>query len=333
MEFIEIEKILGKKDLTNELISNYKNGKKINLSSSDKKKVQGYIEYNAFKTRFIATLNYIVLGLIYDKKATLETIRRKGILRYSKYLKMKNFPEPLSKRIICLSTDLKLLNNEQSYFNSIYNFAPAYRIMEEQKQLIVSGIKHFSKRPKRNGFSPSIIKTLLAALDLLFLTNYYPPERENPNSLTFYIKEDIAEAVSLIIYLKHEIFGFQSSDSYLVDEDYIVSNELENILLPACHFKALQEFEIMIDHYSYICIREKNILSIIPPYPELEKSIRIGYVRTELQEQYDFKELKHIASFEEICDKFMKIPKIHVFKYTEENNYPRYRIEILVSCL
>lgn len=200
--------------------------------------------------------------------------------------------------------------------------------MKEKRLLIINQLKKFSRRPKINGISPSIVKTLLAALDLLFLTEYYPPERENPNSLKFYIKEEIAEAVSYIIYLKHKIYGFQNSDSFLVDEDYIVSNELENILLPACHLKALQEFEIMIDHYSYICVRKKNHIRIKPPYPEIEKSIRIGYIRSDLQKGYDFKEFKHITSFEEVCDKFLKLPNLDVFKYVEDNNYPRYRIEV-----
>lgn len=328
MNFHEIEQAFNKKDLSKELLRNYKDDEKINLSNSEKKKAQKYIEEYSAKLKFLPTLNYIVLGLVYDREKTLATIKRKGILRYSKYLESKNFPEPLSKAILSLSPELFLNESERQYFESILNLSPIYEIMKSLRGAIITEIKDFSKRPKIIGISPSIVKSLLAALDLLFITGYYPTERETPNSLKFYIKEDIAEAVSYIIYLKQKVFGLNDSDSYVVDEEYIVSNELEAILLPACHLKALQEYEIMVDHYSYTCIKDKNSIKIIPPYPDFEKSIRIGYIRSELQKEYDFQELKHIASFEEVCDRFLRIPEIDVFKHVEDNNYPRYRIEV-----
>lgn len=328
MDFHEIEQAFNKKDLSEELVRLYNEGKKLNLSISEKKKVQKQIEEYASGLKFFPSINYIVLGLLYDREKTLDTIRRKGILRYSKYLDTKNFPAALSEKILRLSPGLSLNSYDKQYFESLLNLAPIYEVMRNLKSKIIGEIKLFSKRPKIAGVSPSIVKSLLAALDFLFMTDYYPPERETSDSIKFYIKEDIAEAVSYIIYLKQEVFGFKDSDSYVIDEEYIVSNAIEAILLPACHLKKIQELEIMIDHFSYCCIRDKNNIRIVPPYPDLEKSIRIGYIRSDLQKGYDFKDFKDMVSLEDICDKLLHIPSLDVFKYVVTHDFSRYRIEM-----
>lgn len=328
MDFHEREQAFNKKDLSEELVRLYNEGKKLNLSISEKKKVQKQIEEYASGLKFLPSINYIVLGLLYDREKTLDTIRRKGILRYSKYLNTKNFPAALSEKILSLSPGLSLNSYDKQYFESLLNLAPIYEVMRNLRSKIIGEIKLFSKRPKIAGFSPSIAKSLLAALDFLFMTDYYPLERETPDSIKFYVKEDIAEAVSYIIYLKQEVFGLNDSDSYVIDDEYIVSNEIEAILLPACHLKKIQEIEIMIDHFLYYCMRDKNKIRIGPAYPDLEKSIRIGYIRSDLQKSYDLKDFKDMVSLEGICDKFLQIPNFDVFKYVVNHDYPRYRIEL-----
>jgi len=328
MNFNTIEKALAKRDISRELLKIDTPVEKLNLSNSEKRKVQKCIEIFSVKLKFIPTLNYITIGLLYDKENTLDTIRRKGLLRYSKYIEAKNFPEPLVKAILNLRPELHLSKADRLYFESILNFSPIYKIMKNLRAQIVKEMRSFSKKTKINRVSPSIVKTLLAKLDFLFMISFYPQERKTTNSIGFYFKEDIAEAISYIIHLKQEVFGLKQSDSYVVDEEYIVSDEINNILKMACHIKALQEYEIMIDHFSYTCIKDKNNIRIIPSSADFEKSIRIGYIRNELQHGYDFKEFKNIVSLEDLCDKFLSIQKFEVFKYVEDYNYPRYIIEI-----
>lgn len=142
MDFHGIEQAFNKKDISKELLRNYKDDEKINLSNPEKKKAQKYIEEYSAKLKFLPTFNYIVLGLIYDREKTLDTIKRKGILRYSKYLESKNFPEPLSKAILSLSPELFLNESEKQYFESILNLSPIYEIMNSLRGAIITEIKN-----------------------------------------------------------------------------------------------------------------------------------------------------------------------------------------------
>ena len=101
-------------------------------------------------------------------------------------MESKNFPEPLSKQIISLSSELRLTNTELQYFESIFNLSPIYKILKKLKRNIVNEIIKFSKRPKILETSPSIIKTLLAQVDYLFLVDYQPDKQnETTNSIKY----------------------------------------------------------------------------------------------------------------------------------------------------
>ncbi|MHB8108639.1 MAG: hypothetical protein ACYDHW_01245 [Syntrophorhabdaceae bacterium] len=329
MNFSDIEKSLTKTNLAHDLITNHA-GNQL-LPGFQKRKNQQYIEDYSAKTKFLPTLNSIILGLLYDKENTLNTIKRKGILRYSRYMEGKNFPESIVKAILELNPESFLTHTEIKYFESVLFLSPIHGIFKKLHDNIVAEIKKFSHRPKIAGFAPSIVKTLLAALEGLFLKDYYPSQRESPDSILFYIKEDIAEAISYIIYLKHKVVGLREADSYAMDYDYISSGELNKVLLPACHIKSLQALEIMIDHFSYICIKEKGTIRIVPPSIEFEKSIVLGYIRTDFQRMYasiDDDDFKETVAFEDVCEKFMSLEQHNVFKYKEEHGIARYRIEV-----
>lgn len=327
MDFFEIEKNIKKKDLSSSLIQQFRSGKKFSFSKSNKRTLLKNLEENALNAKFIPTLNYLILGLLYNKKETIDTIRRKGILRHSKYIEQKNIVEPLTKKIISLSDELYLEPSDIFYFNSIINLAHIYKILKQKRQAILSEIIGFKKRRKIKGHSPSLVKTLLAFVDILFLSNYYPTDREEPNSLKFFIKEDIAEAVSFLIFLKQHLLGLDETDALLVDEEYILSKKIDSIVLTACEIKVLKEFEIMIDHFSYECSTERNTIKIKAPFPDFEKSIRIGYIRSDLQTLYDYKESNKAVSLKQICQKLIKHPDLEVVKYTESLDLPRYIIE------
>ena len=325
MDFHQIEIEFTKRNLVKALLRDSATNKKLKLSKSEKKKMMGHIAEYSSKLKFIPTVNYIVLGLLYDREKTLDTIRRKGILRYSKYLGAKNFPEPMARAIVELADDLFLDKQDRQYFESIVNLSPIYELMKDLQREIANEIKRFLERRVMYGSPPSLLRTLLTAIDWLFVNNYNPSSLADSEKIEFYSKEEIAEAISYLIYFKHNIYKFSKSDSFLIDVDYLSSPELHSLLVSACKLKAIQEFEIMIDHYSYNCSRMQNKITISPFSQDFEKSIRIGYTHEYIQKGWDFEEFSHLDSFEEIIDELWNDGYLDFLEFADDHNYPRYR--------
>ncbi len=333
MSLLAIEKIFNKKDAVSQLILEYKKGNFLNLTASEKEIIHKGIEENVSHARFIASSNYIISGLLHDKDDTIELIKRKGLFRYSKYLETKNIIESLCNKILSLSGDLNLNQNQLKYFKTIKNLSPIYNILDQKRSSIINEIRNF-KKLQNKGIKKSLIKTLLVYIDSLFLKNYYPAQKECPQTLNYYSKEKISEAISYIIFLYKDLFGFEEIEKLLIDEGYILSKAIEKIILDACHFKDLREFEIMIDNFSYECISENQNIIIQPFIPDFEKSIKIGYIRTEQTKYYDFHyNFRNLGftSLENVINKlneFCKNHTIDLVKHTDSFNSPRYTIEI-----
>jgi len=168
---------------------------------------------------------------------------------------------------------------------------------------------------------------MLVYIESLFVQDYLPSQKKDPNVLSFYAKETIAEAISYIIYVHSEIFGIDNRDFGIIDESCALPGKIQNAILDACFIKQLQEFEIYVDHLSYTCNRIGKSLVIEAPFQELEKSIRLGYARNELQSFYGQVQHDHIVSIEQICGGISDKLKLDLVKYTSAGPYPRYRIE------
>jgi len=321
---------LTQKEVSSQLIKDSKCDNRLALSKSEKKKIFEQFEQSISKNKFGYSFNYLVLGLLYDKNSFLNNIKRKGIFRYSKYLNQKCIIENLVSEILLLSDYLELDNSIIEYFTSIKNLSPIHKILKNIRLDIINEIRKFKKKPSYCGYSRSLIKTLLAFIDYLFLIVYIPKQLNNPNSFDFHSRETISEAVSFIIYLYYEIYELKDQDFGIIDEDYILSNRIQKIIQDACYFKKLQEIEIYVDHFSYKCIRRNRQIVILPLSPNFEKSIRLGYIRTDFQKIYDDVVRKHddVLSLEEMYDRLKRELKVDLFKYTNKGPYPRYRIEI-----
>lgn len=332
MDFQGLIENITKKDLSETIIKDFETGNRLDLTGSEKGEIQRRIEEYALKTKFIPTLNYLVIGLLYDVTQTFDKIKRKGLFRYSTHLNNKNIIEPLFKRILELSDKLSLNRHEVLYLKSIINLSPLHKILKNCHRYLINEIVQFNKRPLVYGTKPSLVKTLISYLDYLFLIGYYPSKQEDPNALEFYGKEAISEAVSYIIFLKKEMYGLNESDGFMIDEDYVSNGRINELLLKACQFKKLQEFEILIEHFSYTCENKNNKVIIRPPAPDMEKSIRLGYIKTELQRNYDMQKLdqsyRRTTSLKMVSKKIEALSHIELLKFTESYNIPHYILQV-----
>ncbi len=289
------------------------------------KGIQKTISNSIDSGTYILARNVLIIGIFFDFKTTFENIHRRGLFRYSKYVLRKCIVQNLASEMIEILKTLNIDNEvENMYLESIINFSSIHESYNAIQKFIRDEIRSF----ERNYEGKSLIKTLLSYIDFLFLSNHSPQSVNDLTEISSRTKEDLSLAASYIIFFYSEGYKNKKIDTIFVAEEYIISGEINKILIAACFISDFKEFEIMIDHFQYKCYLSEEKLKIEPPSESFEKSIRLGYIRTELQNYNDTIDADEAASIEQIVEEINKVERFEFFKFTETHNYPRYRIEI-----
>jgi len=300
-------------------------------SNKEKKEIQDTIAESIENGIYLIARNALIIGIYFDFERTFFNIRRKGIFRYSKYTSKKCIVDSLASEVLDICEKLGYVSNDNiKYLKSIINLKNLQFSYNDIHKFILGEVKSFKNKYK----GKSIIKSLLSYVDYLFLSNHYPESITDPMELTSRTKEEISSAVSYLIYFITEKNTLNITDTTYVSEEYIKSGEIGRIIIAACYVSDFREFEIMIDHFNYECIVVGDKLQIRPYSEDFEKSIRIGYIRNQLQYYNDIlsaedtEESSKSVSIEELVDELNKQDEFNFFQYTETHNYPRYRVEI-----
>jgi hypothetical protein len=308
-----------------EMLKNILDGQFVIPSAKEKNEIQKTIQSSVETGNYIVARNALILGIYFDSSRTFLNIRKKGIFRYSNYVNKKCIVGSLTSELIDICNLVKYNStNDLDYLLSVSNISNIHSSYNEINQLIISELKSFKSKYKGRSF----VKTILSYVDFLFLTNHYPKSVDDPMEISSRSKEEISSAVSYLIYYISSIDEKNVEDTSLVSEDYIKSGEIGRIIIAACFISDFKEFEILIDHFNYKCILKGGILKILPPSEDFEKSIRLGFIRTQLQSFNDRVIEKEAESLENIFWEISKSEKLEFFKYTESHNYPRYRVEV-----
>lgn len=126
------------------------------------------------------------------------------------------------------------------------------------------------------------VKSILAYADALFMLEHSGKFYADKNTVQGYTKEDIAEAASFILHLQDKRGGVGDVDFGFSDDEAISDGLYAKILIKACKIRQYCEAEILIDAFDYRCELKKRAASISAPYPELEQSIKLGYIQAEM---------------------------------------------------
>ncbi|MBI6118350.1 hypothetical protein [Salegentibacter maritimus] len=300
-------------------------------SLKDKKEIQKIINSSIQTAQYSIAINSLILGIYFDYKNTFQNIRRKGTMRYSKYMNKKCIVSNLSADLLEINSSTSfLLATEKNYLESISNLSNLRNSYQELNVFIIKETKWFEKKYKNK----SILKSLLVYADFLFLSNHYPESNEDPMDINCRSKEDVCSAISYLIYFISDFKRIKPIDTAFVSEEFIKSGEIGRIIVAACFISDFKEFEILIDHFNYQCKLNEKTLKIIPPSKDFEKSIRLGYIRNELQNINDTlfvleqENAKENQSLVELVEKITEVKDFNFFKLTESYGYSRYRVEI-----
>lgn len=274
---------------------------------------------------YLVARNMLLVSIYFQNVKTLDVIKRKGLFRYSKYINRKCIVKEIASELISIYKLYGFLTDEiESYLNSIINYSSIINSYESFNGFVLKEIKEFEKKYT----DKSLIKTLLSYADFLFLSNYFPKTRDDLSNISNRTKENVCSAISFLIYFYTEKIKDKEVDINFVAEEYITSGDIQKLIMPVCYLLDFKEFEVLIDHFGYYCEKHDKKLIIKPPFEDFEKSIRLGYIKTDLQQINDKIDTHDAVSFEEFVDEINKKSPFQFVKLIDTHNYSRYRLEI-----
>lgn len=231
------------------------------------KKLSDHLLNNCEKEAYALALTVIFV----DADYAIGKMRRQGMLRASKY----NYNSSLIKEIsqvVIRENDLFRCNDKRvDYLKSI--------------QALVSLAPEAKKIHDRIIKKLKIKKSVAMKIVLWFLNNSFVNHwcgNDDGGSLTLsrYSSEEIAEAVSLIWGVYKNLFTISDSCFDVIEKpNYIEAREFHaGLIILASLLVKFNDAEIMIDGLPFQAKCEGKRLCIYATNPEIEKSIRIGFM-------------------------------------------------------
>lgn len=255
--------------------------------------------------------NLFAFGLCSNESLFLEMIKSNGYMRASKYDYNCSFLFTICDAIISKSISLRLSTDAISYFSTLLNIYGLIPELSFKRSKILSLLKTHKKY---------IFKTLLVAVEIVFSKNYFHDPSASPNKLVHFSKEEIAEAVSYLIFLFDQNVGLNESHASFINEEMLLSDQVFNLIVDGCILREFQEMEIRIDYFGYTATRHENIIEIIPIDPSLEKSIQLGFLATQFQIQ-----TMHLGSGK----RYPNAAKVHDISLSFYNHFKNELFEVM----
>ena len=226
-----------------------------------------------------AAVNYLSLGLHLHPLRMLDEVRRAGLFRGSKY----DFRVTCLRRVLtALLTNAESLELQPefiSYFRSMRSLTEAAKGIFNLNE----AVRRFIRRHQS-----VFLKTTVAVVDALFMTEHIPDISLSTDKWEHYPKEALAESASYLIHQFDNELGVKPNHFALLDEEALARGSYHRIIVDGCKIRAYLDAEILVDAFNFACRRTKRAVRIAPPNAEFEKSIRLGYIQ---QEQADIRDV------------------------------------------
>jgi hypothetical protein len=222
-------------------------------------------------------LNIFKSFLFWKGSKSIAMMKRKGLFRSSKYkFKSKSLLEIVD---FCLkhSDFFNIKENDANYLVSIKNLTPITNEVESYRADILRLLRKNSK------FSP---KTYLAIIESQFGYGCHLDGNENisSESLSHYSNEDFTESVSYLLTLFNDEIGLSLEHLNYVEPSEDLYDEYFKIIIFGCKIQQYIKAEILVNSFEYSATVVDDFKILIKSSdPYLEKSIRLGYIQTELQ--------------------------------------------------
>lgn len=181
-------------------------------------------------------------------------------------------------------------------------------------------------------------KELLAYIDMIFFSGTKFKGGTNFDTLDSFSREEIAEGISYLLYKYTVLYGIDKEKNYFVDANFIKSKEIKNLLLYACQINYMMEIELLVDFYDYDIFTNGKNITIKSRDDSLEKSIRMAYIKNEMQEVLFYargqNDTSHnVLNLQQVSNLFINELEKQFVKNIKDGIFSRYVFEIPILAI
>ncbi|WP_414609487.1 hypothetical protein [Stenotrophomonas sp. BR163] len=227
----------------------------------------------------------LALAMVGGGNSLVAELRRRGHLRASRY----HFRVGAVRELVSVLGELHgVLGLEDRWRDYLMSVDALYQLAPDARRLRDGLMTRLSGRRGR------AIKSFLVLADQTFAQGGVP--LIEPGSSPVTTAEELASAVSRIIALAREEGGLRPLDLALTDEQTLNPfNGTYNLDLHCAHrLEELCRAETMIDGLPYRARLVKDCVTVSSIDPDVEKSVRLGYVQRNMQVHMRQHEMRHL---------------------------------------
>lgn len=247
----------------------------LKLSTSEIREVFGELQGDIEKGKGGKALTIIRALMVTSSSAqVISWIRRFGVFRCSKY-------KYRDKQLLEIVGDLlensglyKIPSDAFDYLKSVKNLLSLSKsLRSERSEIVKSLIENRREAPK----------TFLANIDVIFKYGLPGDRLLDSDDIRSYSPEEIIEAASCLFFIFHSEIGFSAENFGNIDESCLKETLYEELLVKAAKLCEFQNAEVFLDAFPYRVEICGDVVRLSAIDPLLEKSIRLGYIQTDMQ--------------------------------------------------
>lgn len=219
---------------------------------------------------------YMLVLLRLDGTHWLARMRNDGLFRASRY----RFDGGCVKKIVAAALEVSLATplpaEQNQYLQSVQALLELAKPARQIHRNIVARLK------ARKGAG---LKTLLAAVNAYFSANWLGNAEAAENLLQHWNATSLASAFSRLYMISRDDLGIDARTWNWTDDSAASPHEgtYSSLLVDALRINELIDAEVMLDGLPYMAQVTSTGVLVSAIDPEFERSVRLGYIQTDLQ--------------------------------------------------
>jgi hypothetical protein len=229
---------------------------------------------------------YVLVLLRLDGSKWLARMRKDGLFRASRYGFDGGCLKKIVEAALNVSVAVSLSSEQIQYLQSVQALLELARPARQ----IYRGVVDRLKTRKDAG-----LKTLLAIVNASFSADWTGDEGANENSPRSWSATDLASALSRLYMISRDDLGIGVRTWTWTDDSAASPYEgtYSSLLMDALRINELIDAEVMVDGLPYMAKATSAGVFVSAIDPEFERSIRLGYIQTDIQVQIRINQTRH----------------------------------------
>lgn len=219
--------------------------------------------------------------LFVDADYVIPRLRRAGVLRASKYGYKGHLIGQIAKAALSIRSLMNAAPARIDYFDSILalsKLAANARSLQDEIVRIITARKEY------------VLKTILAVVNTQFYVKWMADPTRSSVDPRRHSSEEFSEAVSLIVSTYATIFPIDDATFNFFDPGVLGQDAsiYDRLLVAAIRLTKFRDAETMVDGLPYRAAIAGETVTISSIAPDIERSVRLGYIQGQNQAMIRF---------------------------------------------